>query len=236
MSISKVALSGTALMCLAGLSACGSTRTAAVPVEYIESSVFDRHEIDVRQKTEVLEVQLNPHDNGLQRADRERIAYFVRTYVDKGHGPLTMILPERSSNPQQAINSVVQAREIAFSHGVNYEEIEGDAQASSNGAGVLLLSFKSYEAIAPECESFATVDFAAVRSNNELSNFGCAVRTNIAAMISDPADLLGQRELEPGDTVRRQTTFDLYRQGEQTGAQRNSGEQGTLSDAVDDQG
>ncbi|MEL6216110.1 MAG: CpaD family pilus assembly lipoprotein, partial [Pseudomonadota bacterium] len=77
---------------------------------------------------------------------------------------------------------------------------------------------------------------ASGRLNNELSNFGCTVRTNLAAMIADPADLLGQRELEPGDTVRRQTTFDLYRRGEQTGAERNRGEQGTLSDAIDDQG
>ncbi|MEO0853547.1 MAG: CpaD family pilus assembly protein [Pseudomonadota bacterium] len=219
-----------------GLSACSSNPVAAVPVDYIETPILERHEIGVKQRTEVLEVVVNPANHQLSREDRARITDFVRNYTDRGHGPLTMLLPEGSSNPQMAINSVVEAREIAFAYGVNYEEIEGGATGSDGQPAKLFLSFTSYEAIAPECESFATIDFASGRLNNELSNFGCTVRTNLAAMIADPADLLGQRELEPGDTVRRQTTFDLYRRGEQTGAERNRGEQGTLSDAIDDQG
>ncbi|MEM6411072.1 MAG: CpaD family pilus assembly protein [Pseudomonadota bacterium] len=236
MKIKNVFLSGVTAVSLAALSACGSSGVAAVPVDYIETPTFERHEIGVKQRTEVLEVDVNPADVMLPREDRDRIKNFVRAYADRGHGPLTMLLPEGSSNPQMAINSVVEAREIAFAYGVEYEEIEGGATRASNGMAKLFLSFKSYEAIAPECETLATISVSSPRLNNELPNFGCTVRANLAAMIADPADLLGQRGLDAGDTVRRQTTFDLYRRGEQTGAERNQGERGTLSDAVDDQG
>ncbi|MEM7662528.1 MAG: CpaD family pilus assembly protein [Pseudomonadota bacterium] len=235
MKARNILLSGAASLSLLALSACGTSGVAAVPVDYIETPTFERHEIDVRQKTEVLEVSINPADFSLPRSERQRITNFVRAYTDRGHGPLTMLLPEGSSNPQMALTSVVEAREIAFAYGVNYEEIEGGASNSADGRANLYLSFTSYEAIAPECESFATIDAGSARLNNELPNFGCSVRTNIAAMVADPADLLGQRALDPGDTVRRQTTFDLYRRGEQTGSERNTGEQGTLSDAIDDQ-
>ncbi|MEO0883709.1 MAG: CpaD family pilus assembly protein [Pseudomonadota bacterium] len=231
----NVLLSGVAVLSVVGLAACNSNPVAAVPVDYIETPVLERHEIEVKQRTEVLEVTINLADHTLRREDRQRITNFVRAYTDRGHGPLTMLLPEGALNPQMAITSVVEAREIAFSYGVNYEEIEGGATRADDGTGKLYLSFKSYEAIAPECESFATIDFGSARLNNELPNLGCSIRTNLAAMIADPADLLGQRALDPGDIVRRQTTFDLYRRGESTAAERNSGEQGTLSDAVDDQ-
>lgn len=214
-----------------GLVACNST--PAVPVEYIETGLFKRNPIGVQSKVETLEIALDSNATQLSIADRGMLRGFFRAYIDHGHGPLTMILPEGGQNPQLSVQAVAEAREIAFETGVEYEEISGDARYSA--APALVLSFTAYDAIAPDCETFATVDFANVRSSNDLPNLGCSVRRNMAAMIADPADLLGTRPLDPGDTVRRQTTFDLYRSGEQTASERNEGESGTVSEAVDDQ-
>lgn len=215
-----------------GLAACASSKTA-VPKSYIDQGFFKRHEIGVHAKQERLEITLNQNATGLSIAERGLIRNFIRAYNDHGHGPLMIVLPEGAANQQFAVQAVAEAREIAFQNGVEYEQIHGRAEARA--VPTMTFSFKAYDAIAPDCETFATVDFADVSYNGDLPNMGCSVRTNMAAMIADPADLLGTRELDPADVVRRQTTFEAYRNGEQTASERNEGESGTVSDAVDGQ-
>lgn len=213
-------------------SACGSAKPA-VPLEYVKSGVLDRNPINVTEKAETLEVILDQSGSELSLADKRRIRSFVRGYKDHGHGPLIMLLPEGTPNQQYAVGAVAQARAIAFENGVAYEEIAGGSKFGTYPS--LILSFKAYDALAPDCLSFAEIDIAEIRNNNDLPNLGCSVRTNMAAMIADPADLLGTRELDPADVVRRNTTLQAYREGEQTASQRNDGESGTVSDAVSDQ-
>ena len=95
-----------------------------------------------------------------------------------------------------------------------------------------MLAYTAFRANAPECGSLADQDFSDASSNNELPTLGCAVRTNMAAMIADPADLFGERDLEEGDNERRSTVLGLYRQGQPTGAQRSDDENGAVSTAV----
>ena len=166
-------------------------------------------------------------------ADKAKIADFVTAYRDHGHGPLIMSLPASSTNPQMAVAAVAEARAIAYENGVQYDEIAGGNHGARSGrAEPMILAFQTYDAIAPDCPSMATVDFSNVSSNNELPTLGCAVRANQAAMIADPADLLGTRPLDQGDAVRRGVIMQKFRQGESTGSSRSQEESGTISDAV----
>jgi pilus assembly protein CpaD len=144
-----------------------------------------------------------------------------------------MSLPESSANPQLAVAAVAEARAIAYENGVQYEEIEG----THHGEGSLvsepmILAFQSFEAIAPDCPSLATIDFADISSNNERSTLGCAVRSNLAAMIADPADLLGTRPLDKADPLRQSVILEKFRQGESTASTRTNQESGTVSQAI----
>ena len=229
--MTKSKLTASAIvMASAGLAACSVS--PAVPVEYIDTPVLERFEIDVAERTETLEIVLDPSSNRLSTAQRDQISGFVRAYADVGQGPLSMILPEGSGNPQGAIEAIKEARQIAWENGVNYKEISGGA-SRFEFQPVVTLSFTRFEALAPECESLGTIDISSTRSNADLPNLGCSVRTNLAAMIADPADLLGNRQLDPADSERRYVTFQAYRQGEQTASERNEGESGVISDAVD---
>lgn len=214
----------------AGLVACASPK---VPVEYINEARLDRYTLEVAEQTETLEIFLNQDANELSLVDHRRLRAFLRAYKDHGHGPLNMVLPESTPNQQFAVGAVAQAREAAFESGVDYQMIEGGAKYDEYAS--MVLSFKSYKTIKPECQSLAEIDFADSSANNELSSFGCSVRTNMAAMIADPSDILGNRPLDPADSVRRQTTFEAYRAGEATASERNQGESGTVSEAVQDQ-
>ena len=232
-SIKSLAFLGTALGML-GATGCAYTPGKPVPLEYLEGTPLDRNPITVSKKTEYLEVILNPSDSQLRTTDRDLIRGFVAGYVEKGHGPLIMSMPQGSPNPQLSVQAVAEAREIAWEYGVEYKEILGSAyDARSTGAGApLVLAYTAFRANAPECGSLADHDFSDASSNNELPTLGCAVRTNMAAMIADPADLFGERELEEGDNDRRSTVLGLYRQGQPTGAQRSDDENGAVSTAV----
>lgn len=232
-TLKSLALLGTAIGLL-GATGCASSGHSAVPMEYLEGTPLDRNPITVSKKTEYMEVVLNPADTQLREIDKDRIRSFVAGFVKKGHGPLIMSMPQGSPNTQLSVQAVADAREIAWEYGVEYKEILGSAyDARKTGSGApLVLAYTSFRANAPKCESLATQDFADASSNNELSSLGCAVRTNMAAMIADPADLFGERELEAGDNDRRSTVLGLYREGQPTGAQRSQDENGAVSTAV----
>ncbi len=215
------------------LGACASAAPTAVPQSYLEGTALDRNAIEVSKRTEFLEIAIHPEASELSSADRDRIRSFVSAYRQAGHGPLVLSLPEVSANPQLAVAAVSEARAIAWEQGVAYSEIAG----TSHGEGAatsepMIMAYQAYDAVAPDCQSKAHFDMSDVRSNNTAPDLGCAVRTNLAAMIADPADLLGQRPIDPSDISRREVIMQKFRAGEPTGATRGDDETGAVSSAV----
>ena len=226
-----VALTGSviSLACLAG---CQSGN-AKIPESYLQGTPLDRNPIGVTATTEFLEIDLDPSDTQLRQVDRNRISNFITAYNSRGHGPLVMSMPSAGANQQLAVQAVAEARAIAWENGVEYEEITGKVHdAADNVTAPLILAFQAYEAVAPACKSLASLDLSDVSSNNELPTLGCAIRKNMAAMIADPGDLLGQRPLGPADAARRAIILEKFRAGEPTGATRSDDETGTVSTAV----
>ena len=218
---------------VAAVSACAGSAPTSVPTAYLEGTALDRNAIRVAKRTEFLEIGIDPAASELSVREKAQIRTFVSSYREVGHGPLILSLPVSSANPQLAISAVAEARAIAWENGVSYEEIEGTHHgADSLVAEPLILAYQRYDAIAPECHSLATIDVSDVSSNNEMPTLGCAVRTNLAAMIADPADLLGQRPLDEADPLRRSVILEKFRAGEVTGAERSDDESGNVSSAV----
>lgn len=217
----------------AGLSGCTSTeQVSPVPQELLNTSGFDRHQAEVNKTTELLEIQIDDAASDLTIADKRKIESFVYAYKSAGHGPLILSMPTSVSNPQLAVQAVASARDIAYNNGVQYEEIAGSAHGAGQGSP-MILAFQAYEATAKVCESHASYDFADISSNSDHPLLGCSVRANVAMMLAEPADLLGQRSLADGDSGRRAIMLENYRNGETTGAARSDEESGAVSQAVD---
>lgn len=208
--------------------------SSAVPAEYYNTTPLTRNAIEVEETTEFLELRIAPDDTQLTVADKARLEGFLLRYKRVGDGPLIMSLPAGGVNAQAAVRGVAEARQIAYETGVRYEDIVG---GNYDGAGAydapIVLAFRSFNAKAPECVDFSSVDFADVSSNNELPNLGCSVRANMAAMLSEPQDLFGERSLGDTDIVRRTTQIEAYRAGESTSATRSGDESGKVSDIGD---
>ena len=95
-----------------------------------------------------------------------------------------------------------------------------------------MLTFSRFDATAPTCEPLWSQDLAHSPDNQPWNSFGCAQQANLAAMVSDPADLLGPRAEDPRDAARRARVLEAYRQGQQTHAERSADERVQVSDAV----
>ena len=57
--------------------------------------------------------------------------------------------------------------------------------------------------------------------NLPMANIGCANQRNLAAMIANPADLLGPRTATPRAGERRDVIWDKYQKGETTASAKN---------------
>ncbi len=204
-----------------------------VPVSDFYGTPLDRYEIGVKERREYLEVKLDPRDTQLRISEVMKVRAFLDKYADKGHGPLVISMPKRAEAPQLAVGAVSEIREFAWEAGINYEQMLGAAyDASGKSSTPIVMAFKSYEAIAPDCPNLSQVDIANSDSNSEMQTFGCAVRTNMAAMIAEPADLFGERQLEDGMAARQQYQLDLWLQGQPTPSSRGEGETTAISNAV----
>jgi pilus assembly protein CpaD len=125
------------------------------------------------------------------------------------------------------------ARAIMLAEGVEAQYItEGPYDASGARAAPLVISYRTYEAVVPNCPDVSAWDFAWTGTNSTLPSFGCAVATNLAAMIADPSDLVGQQAMDPIDVQRRSVVLTKYRNGDKTSAERNADANGAISSAV----
>lgn len=204
-----------------------------VPVEYFDGTSLDRHEIGVTQHTEYLEVLLDPRDTQLRLGEVAKVRGFLNQYADVGHGPLVVSMPKHANNPQLAVGAVSEIRQMAWEAGISYEDMLGAAyDASAQGKTPIVMAFKTFKAVAPDCKSLSEINIADGTSNSDLPTLGCAIRTNMAAMIAEPADLLGGRELSEGDKVRRGAQLTLWQQGQTTAATRSDAESAVVSTVV----
>ncbi len=218
---------------LAAMSGCATSPASGGANSALTLRALEDHKIDVVEKTEFLEIAIDPYASELSSEDRARLKRFVGDYVAIGHGPLVLSMPQSSANPQLAVAAVAEARAIAWEEGVEYSEIAGSAHgAGSARAEPMIVAFQRYEALRPDCPFKSTVDFANASSNSYQPTLGCSVRTNLAAMISDPADLLGQRPLDAADNPRVETILKLFREGKSTASQRSNEESGEVSTAI----
>ena len=216
------------------VSACQSSGPPSnVPAEYFTGTTLDRNAIGVTQHTEYLEIEMDNRDTQLRVPELMKVREFIDDYTDVGHGPLVISMPKSAQNAQLAVGAVAEVRQIAWEAGVNYDQLLGAAyDAEGRSSTPIVMAFKTYKAVAPKCLSLAQVDVTNAISNSDLPSLGCAVRTNMAAMIAEPSDLLGGRDLDEGDLDRRSRQLELWRAGETTAAPRTEAESAVVSNAV----
>lgn len=220
-----------ALLLTLSLAACATPRM----VEQGKSvaTEADLHEITVTQTGVRLEVPVAGANGAVSAETIAQINQFGANYRAVGHGALMVSTPTGAGDADAAAHVAQSVRMQLVDNGVSFAAIAGGTyDAAGRGTAPVVLSFSRFEAEAPECTPLWKVDLSSALDNRVTKNFGCSINANLAAMISDPADLNGPRAEDPRDAARRDVVLGKYREGEPTGATRGPDERATISTAI----
>ncbi|MGF1544476.1 MAG: CpaD family pilus assembly protein [Parvularculaceae bacterium] len=172
----------------------------------------DHHPIAVDAQVVTLTLKAESPDAGLTDLDRARIRGFAVSYINNGHGPVTVT----SSTGAAGRNVAAEAREALNRSGLAYESIASANYAASDAVnGDVILSFSRYVATSSACGVWEGLDERRSR-NLQSPNFGCFAQKNLAAMIGDPRDLLTPADSTPPDAPFRIRGVESFREGEIT--------------------
>lgn len=186
----------------------------------------ERHPILVSQEPASMNIRVHRGSLGLSPVQKARFDAFLARYrgADAGNSKLVISVPSGSANESSIVRAVNDLRGMIASSGFAESNLVIEPFIESRAGGApIRIAYLRYVAQGPECGLWPA-NLAVERRNLSYHNFGCAQQHNLAAQISNPADLLGPRTMEPGDPERRSVVFDKYRQGKSTPAAKSPDE------------
>ena len=153
---------------------------------------------------------------GATALDKARLRAFASSYMQNGHGALTVTAPSDAQGAADAVRAELD------SVGVPVEAIAlADYRGNGASASDVILSYTRYVATPSACgvwEGMRERDYRNMRT----PNFGCATQNNLAAMIGDPHDLIAPADMTDPDAATRILKVTKFRKGEVTSTETDS--------------
>lgn len=209
----KIALlSATAL----AASSCGSLFNG--PEQAM--TIAETHPISVDSQIVALTVNVDPGTSDISDMDKARLRAFADSYLNYGHGPLTVTAPSGTPTDHEGQEAAADIRQALHDAGISWAAISGATYRTggSESGDQLVLSFTRYVATPSQCGVWSNTRLRDFR-NLRTPNMGCATMNNIAAMIADPHDLVEPAAATSRDATATVRAVDLYRQGQVTASQ-----------------
>ena len=223
-SIAKTVLFGSVLaLTLAG---CKHGEENAQVAGWTLIDPAQRHPILVSQQPQNMSVRIARGSQGLSPQQRAELLGFAgrSRASDAGNSKLIISAPSGGANEVSAMRAVQEIRQLLSDNGFAESSIAVEAYSNDGDAQPpIRISYLRYIAEGPNCGSWTT-NLASEPQNIPHPNMGCANQHNLAAMIANPADLLGPRSETDRSGERRDTVWDKYTKGESTGAQKSEEE------------
>jgi len=182
------------------------------------------HPISVMPQNESIALPFSAPDAGLMPEDAARFSAFVAAYLERGSGAISVSAPSGS----EASAAIAYFGERLASLGVPRDHI---LVGTHDGAGDsrVQIGYVGVVAHTEPCGDWSK-SLADTADNATAPNFGCAVQQNIAAMVTDPRDLVSPHPMTDADATRRQTVLDNYEKGKVTASDKTQDQSGKVSD------
>lgn len=185
-----------------------------------------RHPIIVSQQPQTMELSVNAGSRGLtpvQRADLIAFADSARA-SDAGNSRLVISAPGGGSTDVAAMYAVSEIRQILSDNGFQDSSIAVETHSGGNRrTQAVRITYLRYIAEGPSCGNWPS-NVANEPRNQAYENFGCTSQHNLAAMVANPADLLGPRTESDRPSERRDAVWDKYVKGESSATIKNEDE------------
>jgi pilus assembly protein CpaD len=224
---SKMAMRVIAVsLAAAALAGCKHIDDPVEPTTFSLVDPAERHPILVSQQPREVSLRVSRSSAGLVPAQRASVIEFLQRYRagDSGSSRLVIQVPSGTANEVASMQAVGEIRQLIADQGfadsaVAVEPYRGDREAQPP----IRVSYLRFVAQAPECGRWPT-NLAREPYNLPWPNMGCATQRNFAAMVANPADLLGPRGVDPRPGERRDVTWDKYLKGDSTAAKKGEDE------------
>lgn len=168
-----------------------------------------RHPIVVSQAETTEDIVVSFNASRLSPRDHDVSVDFARRFKRSGASSLAIMIPSGSRNEAAAKRIAYEVSQVMKENGVAERQIYiHHYQAADYGeAATVRLVFADLKASVPsECGQWDR-DMVDNGQNENYYNFGCATQKNLAAMVANPADLLGPRGETEIDSTRRTTVI-----------------------------
>lgn len=184
-----------------------------------------RHPIMVSKQPATIALRVPRGAYGLSPQQRSQvIAFMDRQARDAGNSRLVIHAPSGASNEADSMQAVSEIRELLRDAGFDDASIMVEAYHDDRSyQPPIRISYSVHTAEAPECGHWGS-NLAEDPLNVGTPNLGCATQANFAAMVANPADLLGPRNEAPRASERRDVTWQKYTRGDSTVAKKSADE------------
>lgn len=211
-----------------------SILTAGCAVHSIERQdvamgVTPTEQYPIRATTQPQGILLAPRDRGLSEAQSAALANIAADWRDRGKGFVLIEAPARGGDSAAA--TAYAARDALERFGVPRGDIDLMGYDDVAERAPIRVSFLALEGHIEDCGK-TWADLSKTATNQPSKTFGCAVNSNLAAMIGDPKDIDRPRGVDPYDAGRRQVVIDKYRAGLTTSSEVDDQANGTVSRAI----
>lgn len=206
-------LTACVLTATIGLSACAVPSQTHAPTHL-------RNTVNVAESIERLELYTRPNGMELSARDKLAVAQFLDGYARSGDGALYINRPASAISGLGTKQAEAVIRGLMVQGGLNPNSVQTGQYMSKPGAPApVVVSYRTLRAIPQNCAELGSL--SNTYSNQPHGNFGCFQSANLAAMISDPRQLLEPYASGLPNAQRRQAIYDKYIEGEPTASQVN---------------
>ena len=227
----KLLALGASCIAFATMAGCGTIAGTTDP--NLPMRAEEMHPITVRAAQAEMEISVNPNSMALLRVDETRLRAFAASYRTRGHGPMIVWVPSDTPNAMSANMVLADVHAVLTEEGLHPDNVASRPYVTDENPAwaPLIVRFTRYEADASPCGDWSE-SYSQRFNGNTTPNFGCATQNNLAAMISEPADLVGPRDMTPADANQRGRMLERYRQGRDTNTQRTDGDNASVATDV----
>lgn len=173
-----------------------------------------QHPITVKSEVVSLSMPINPWQPKMQPQDLQRLDALLNDFIRRGGGVLEISVVAPGKNSIFALDRANRIRRHIMRRGVQESEIRiNSMRGGEKGDGKAIVV--SYERFTVDPVVCGNAGIGSTRNNLNQThpNLGCSTQANIAAMVSNPSDLVRSRERQAADANVSGKTVSSYRSG-----------------------
>lgn len=179
--------------------------------------------VRVAESIERLELYARPNGLELSKRDEYAVANFIEAYKAQGSGPLYINRPASALNTAGVSQTNALIDRLMSHSGLNPVSAQSGTYYTRPGdPAPVVISYRTLQAIPQDCTGVG--DLTQTGNNSVMPEFGCFASANLAAMISDPRQLIEPYASQAPNAQRRQVVYDRYIDGASTASDRPDGQ------------